>query len=160
MNDDILKWEKDIDTAISKFTQNLSQDRKEDLKQEIWVELLEHQPIPDSRTAYIHACRVLSRNHKAAQKELEKLEQLTDYHEAMIDPASTKFVKSLMVREAVDKLVDPWKSVIEDLFFEGLTQDEVAEKNGKSQFWVSEKKNQALMSLKLILKRRTNASKR
>ncbi|MCS7265113.1 MAG: sigma-70 family RNA polymerase sigma factor [Armatimonadetes bacterium] len=92
------------------------------------------------------------RNSKALSlEELSACEDL-DWQEWIAEPEREQAIDRFLVREALQKLPERERWVIERLFWDGETLDEVAKELGVSIVWVHKLKEKAIRRLREILK--------
>jgi len=143
---DILQWSKTVDSFVQQYGRRMPQDKRDDLRQDIYVALLDYQKPLDEELVVELAMRVVDTNHLKNIFELRYSDQGKIIEQDL----------NLEVREAIDSLSVDLQELAFDLFFEGLSQTEAAKKHHKSQWWVSTKRTKILKSLKNYFKTRVN----
>jgi RNA polymerase sigma factor (sigma-70 family) len=182
MGNNILQWDSVIAGVLNLYARKLSKDKKDDLRQEIYLALLESEPpVTSVEQANRLANRVIDRSRKAHKREKQRTTSsgLLEDNLGVLEPegpievaGKNKSTITLLeekagalfrcdsseqkapLAEAVDQLPAILQEILNETFYEGLTQEEIAVKHQKSERWVRYKKDQALTFLRNYLNSR------
>jgi RNA polymerase sigma factor (sigma-70 family) len=156
MNDHILQWAPAVEDALNKYARKLSKDRKDDLRQEVYLALLQLEEevlITSSEQAFRVAQKVLNRERMSSKREdvltEDDINQLNKKDAELF--RCWNFEDESLVDEAVQKLPPLLRYLIIDLYFAGLTQEEAANNRGITQQAVGLQKKKALKLLNIYI---------
>jgi RNA polymerase sigma factor (sigma-70 family) len=166
---DVTRYTKQVETAVNKAARGASPDRKQDLKQDCFVALLE---------AYDYLARVAEEGEKMAggaaytiayNRAIEILRTRPVLDAAVSindlpyeDVGSNAFLESLFsggiterdLDDAVKMLPKTEQFIIRSVFFKNVPEKELAASVGKSKRWVRDTKDNAITMLRLHFEKR------
>lgn len=156
-NSVVEKWSKVIDQFIGSHAKALPLEEREDLRQDIFVALIEvYGPSLDRCTelwADLVARSVLDGfREERRSRSLPPNWASYDAENLVPDSSAPNLDLELDLRKALSQLPDGLQSIAVDLFYHDLSQQEVASKYHKTQPWVAVAKKQIVNRLYSFLK--------
>jgi DNA-directed RNA polymerase specialized sigma24 family protein len=146
---DILKWDAVIDQFVNKFSR-LSADKKDDLRQEFYLALLQAEPPPDTREEVVSILhKTLDKTRRQDMLSKRRTVDMEEYVDAGVKPITEDLV---LLHEALCLLPTVQSAIIQMIFIHGHTEAELAEIYDKSQSWISKQKAKGLATIKSILR--------
>jgi len=154
------KWSPVVDRFISGHAKALPQDEREDLRQDIFLALIEsYGPTLERCTemwAELLALRVLECfREERRPRSLPPNWTSFDTENLVPDSSAPNLDLELDLGKALSQLPDGLRNVAVDLFYHDLSQQEVATKYNRTQPWVAVAKKQIVNRLYSFLKEKT-----
>jgi DNA-directed RNA polymerase specialized sigma subunit len=146
----VVDWEPVVAKFVSTYGKNMPKDKRDDLHQEIYVALLEDVLRTDASP------RTEARILEIASNVADRLHAHRVFEEKFCEipgPLRTSSLETnVAVQQAIASLPLADQQIAEELFFLGLSQEEIATRHRRTQPWVAKYKRQILTKLKTILK--------
>lgn len=153
-------WNDDITTCIRKHTRKMSQDQKDDLQQSIYLALIEAQE--QIKTAGPEAPKLVEKICVGRINVMRKRDPLKgairignnidDIDRRIVPPRPDPFrINKEALKDALASLPDFERAVINGLFYEGRSEEDLATHFGCSQPKISRCKTWALNELHTLL---------
>lgn len=156
-NGSIEKWSEVVDRFLGSHAKAIPYEEREDLRQDIFVALLEsYGPTLDRCTELwvdLIGCRVLeSFREERRSRSLPPNWTSFDSESLVPDSSAPNLDLELDLRKALSQLPEALQNIAIDLFYRDYSQQEVAVKYHKTQPWVAVAKKQIVNRLYSFLK--------
>jgi DNA-directed RNA polymerase specialized sigma subunit len=154
---DILRWDEVVNQFVNKFSR-LSPEKKDDLRQEFYLALLQANPPPQTRDEVVSILhKVLDKTRRQAVLSKRRTADLDECRDIGVNPDTENRILleemlSLLPDRSKDKVFFGRRDILQCLFFGGMTEEEVGIFFGKSQSWVSKQKKKGLETIKSIVR--------
>lgn len=157
ISSNVEQWSKTVDQFVKGHANGLPPEDREDLRQDIFVALLEvygsfREDTSDELLVDLVALAVLDRFREERRARLAPLTWTpVDVDTQVRDTKTTNLDLRLDIRGAVSQLPTGLQNVAVDMFYHELTQQEIAVKYNRTQPWVAVAKKQIVKKIYSLL---------
>lgn len=136
------QWSAVVDQFINSHAKSLQPDEKDDLRQDIFVALIEGYGSSFDRCTELWAnltARAVLDNFRSERRSRSGLPNWGPYdvENLVPDPSSPNLDLQIDLKRALEQLPNGLRNVALDLFYHDLSQKEVADKYRRTQPWVA-----------------------
>jgi DNA-directed RNA polymerase specialized sigma24 family protein len=154
ISSNVEQWSAVVNQFINSHAKSLQPDEKDDLRQDIFVALIEgYGPDFERCTelwADLIACRVLE-----DFREERRIRTTPRSFDDVPDATAPDLDFGMDLTKSLERLPNGLRKVAVDLFYHNLTQQEVADKYKRNQTWVAAAKKQIVSQIYSFLQEKT-----